>query len=198
MFAIEDLTFNCIFIRANQLLKDIAKTVGHKLPEDLKASMKRTEDALEELWDPDTGQYYSRNFVTHELIKEPSIATLMPLYSGVITHERAKKLVKLIENKHIFGPTYPIPSVPVNSPWFYHRNYWQGATWVNMNWLIIDGLARLDFNNYAEALKEATIELVTKSGIYEYYSPIDGSPAGSDKFSWTAALTIDLIENSKV
>jgi len=118
----------------------------------------------------------------------------MPLYSGAISKERAKVLVKSLENKHLYGPTYPVPTVPINSPWFYDRNYWQGATWVNMNWLLIDGLERSGFKNHSEALTEATIELVDKSGMHEYFSPINGSPAGTDNFSWTAALIIDLIE----
>jgi hypothetical protein len=196
MFAIEDLTFNCILVRANQHLKEIAKTLRFKLSDDLLESMKKTEDALEELWDPITNQYYSRNFVTHELLKEPSIAGLMPIYAGTISKERAKKIVKSLENKHLYGPTYPIPTVPLNSPWFYERNYWQGATWVNTNWLMIDGLRRGGFNNYANALKEATIELVSRSDMHEYFSPINGEPAGTDYFSWTAALFLDLVENS--
>jgi hypothetical protein len=192
LFAIEDLMYNCIFIRANHLLRQIAKNVQYKLPEPLLASMRRTEIALEELWDPNTNQYYSRDFITHELLKEPSIASLMPLYTGIIDEDRAKKLVKLLESKHLYGPTYPVPSVPVNSEWFYEKGYWQGATWVNTNWLLIDGLSRMGFQNHAEALKEATIELVSKSDMHEYFSPINGEPAGSGKFSWTAALFIDL------
>jgi hypothetical protein len=197
MFAIEDLTYNCILIRANQHLKDIAKSLRYKLPDDLILSMSKTEAALEELWDPITNQYYSRNFFTHELLKEPSIAALMPLYAGTINKSRAKTLVKSLENKHLFGPTYPVPSVPLNSAWFYDKCYWQGPTWINTNWLIIDGLFRLGFSTHAEALREATIELVSKSNMSEYFSPITGEPAGVDNLSWTAALTIDLIYRDK-
>ncbi len=192
LFSIEDLTFNCIFIRANKHLQDIAAFLQEELPEGLEARMKKTEVALEELWDPYTGQFYSRDFVTHKLIKELSIGTLMPLYAGTITPERAKQLVRLLENQHVFGANFPIPSVPLNSPWFDPDGYWQGPTWINTNWLIIDGLKRMGFDDHAEALKEATLDLVRTNGFYEYFTPNSGEPAGAANFSWTAALTIDL------
>ncbi len=193
MFVVEDLTFNCIFIRANQHLVSIAALIKEELPELLLTKMKKTEAALEQLWDPYSGQYYSRNFITHKLIKEPSIATLMPLYAGTISPDRARLLAKQLENTKLFGPAYPVPSVPINSEWFKEHGYWQGPTWVNTNWLIIDGLKRMQYNDHAAALRESTVEMVAAGGFYEYFSPLDGSPAGAANFSWTAALTLDLI-----
>ncbi len=194
LFAIEDLSFNCIFIRANSQLKEIAQTIGQKIPAELAQQMKKTEDALDSLWDPYTGQYYSRNFVTHRPLKEPSIATLMPLYAGSISHDRAKQLVKLLENQHMFGSTFPVPSVPISSSWFKPTGYWQGPTWVNTNWLIIDGLNRYGFKDHAEALKESTLDMVRTAGFNEYFNPLTGEPAGAQNFSWTAALVVDLLK----
>jgi hypothetical protein len=194
LFAIEDVNFNSIFIRANQHLVEIAKTIRKDLPEELVARMKNTEEAFEQLWDPYSSQYYSREFITHRLIKIPSIGALMPLYSGGISEERAKQLVRLLEDEHQFGTPYPIPSTPVNSEWFHQLAYWQGPTWVNTNWMIIDGLKRYGFDDHAAALTESTLELVERAGCYEYFSPIDGHPAGTPNFSWTAALTIDLLK----
>ncbi len=196
LFSIEDLTFNCILIRANQHLVEIAKFIKEDLPPELTESMTKSEKALEQLWDPYSSQYYSRNFVTHNLLKEPSIATLLPLYAGTISKDRAKKLVKMLENRHVFGAHYPVPSVPLNSPVFKPSNYWQGPSWVNTNWLIIDGLQRNGFPDHAAALKESTLDMVRSAGFYEYFSPLDGTPAGAANFSWTAALTIDLLKSS--
>ena len=196
LFAIEDITFNCILIRANRHLKDIAKTIKKELPAGLRESMKKAEAALEQLWDPYAGQYFSREFVNHRLLKTPTIGTLLPLYSGAIDEKRAKKLVKMLEDEKLFCATYPVPSVPVNSPWFNPVGYWQGPTWVNTNWLIIDGLKRYGFDDHAAALTESTLEMINKSGCYEYFNPLDGSPAGAADFSWTAALAIDLLRQS--
>jgi glycogen debranching enzyme len=119
----------------------------------------------------------------------------LPLYAGSVTKERAQELVKLIENEHIFGTPYPLPSVPPNSSFFDRQRYWQGPSWVNMNWFIIDGLKRYGFKDHAAALKESTIEMVEKSGMYEYFDPYNAAPLGAPNFSWTAALIIDLVNS---
>lgn len=195
LFAIEDVIFNSIFIRANKHLRTIARDLQEELPAKLTTNMRRTERALEELWDPFAGQYYSRDFVTHNLIKVPSLGTLLPLYSGAISKENAAHLVKLIENSHMFGTAFPIPSVPVDTAQFHRKLYWQGPAWVNMNWLIIDGLERYGYKDHAAALRDSTLEMVGNSGFHEYFDPIDGSPAGGADFSWTAALIIDLLKH---
>lgn len=195
LFAIEDLSFNSIFIRANTHLRDIAKALREELPEDLEERMKLTEKTFEQLWDPYSGQYYSRDFITHRLLKIPTVASLLPLYAGNISEERAKQLVKLLENEHAFGSAFPVPSVSTSSSWFHPKLYWQGPAWVNMNWLIIDGLRRYGFDDHAAALRETTIEMVTKSGCYEYFDPLTGEAAGAANFSWTAALALDLLKN---
>jgi hypothetical protein len=191
LFAIQDLAFNSIFIRANDQLMAIAKTLRMDLPDTLLEKVKLTKKSFEDLWDPYTESYYSRDFVTHKLIKEPSVASLLPLYAGCISPEKAALLVKSIENEHIFGPAHPIPSVPLNSPWFKQECYWQGPTWFNTNWLIIDGLKRYGYHDHAEALIESSLELVKDGHFYEYYDPINGKPLGSPNFSWTAAVALD-------
>jgi glycogen debranching enzyme len=188
------LPFNCILIRANEHLQTIAKTIGRELPPALLNNMELAKKALEQLWDEPTGQYYSRSFVSHKLIEEPTIATLLPLYAGSINKERAKQLVALLKNRKAFGTRWPVPSVPLNSPDFNPIRYWQGPTWVNTNWLIIDGLERYGFNKEAADLREHTLELVAKSGISEYFNPKTSQPAGAQNFSWTAALVVDLLK----
>lgn len=194
LFSIEDLTFNCILIRANTHLQKIALSIREEVPPGLLKRMKSAEDALEQLWDPYDGQYFSRDFVTHRLLTEPSIATFMPLYAGSITKERAAQIVKLLESERLFGTAFPVPSTPVNSAWFNPVCYWQGPTWVNMNWLIIDGLKRYGYHQHAEALREATLEMVANAGWREYFNPLTGEGLGAKDFSWTAALAIDLLK----
>lgn len=197
LFAIEDLAFNSILIRANHHLRHIAKTIGEELPEDLVDNMRKTEKALEQLWDAYSGQYYCRNFATHKLIKVPTIATLLPLYSGSISKERAEQLISLMKTSKQFNPKFPIPTVPTSSEFFDEYRYWQGPTWININWLIIDGLRQYGEDELADKIAAKSLELVEKHGCYEYFSPLSGEPAGIGNFSWTAALTIDLLENQK-
>lgn len=195
MLTIEDLTFNCILVRANQHLRQIARTIGRELPDDLDTAFRRADQALETLWDTHTKQYYSRNYSTQQLITLPTIAALMPLYSGAISKDRAKQLVNLYNSDH-YKAKYPVPTVPVDSEWFHAHRYWSGPTWLNTNWLLIDGLSRYGYHKEAQALTQRSISLVANHGFAEYFSPKDGSAAGTDNFSWTAALIIDLLSRT--
>lgn len=191
--AIESLTTNCILAEANTALAMLANEINETLPQNLQQAAKRTLDGIKDLWDEQDGQYYSRNYLTGELIKAPSINTFFPLITGVATAEQAERLVKLLADKKQYWPSYPVPTVSISCPGFDEKRYWQGPTWVNTNWLIIQGLRRYGYNKLAEQLKTKTLALVSKSGFNEYFSPLDGAPYGIDNFSWTAALTIDLL-----
>jgi glycogen debranching enzyme len=182
-------------LQANLKLKEIAKTAGQELPGSLIDGMERTQKAFEQLWDESASMYFSRSFVSHKLIEEPTVASLLPLYSGVISKNRAHQVVAALKDKSSFATSWPVPSVPKNSSFFDQYKYWQGPAWVNTNWLVIEGLLQYGFVAEANALRERTLQLVQKSGFYEYFDPLKGFPAGAQNFSWTAALTIDLLKS---
>ncbi|MDQ3123869.1 MAG: glycoside hydrolase [bacterium] len=194
-FCTQDITFNSIMVRNNSQLQKIARTLRRKLPDDLHAKMIASESALEKLYDEQSGQYYSRDFITHKLIFEPTIGTFMPLYAGTITKARAGELVNLLKDHRSYWLQNPVPSVPLDSKFFDADRYWQGPAWINTNWLIIDGLKRYGFIEEAKDLTAKTLEMVTNAGPYEYFNSITGQGLGAAEFSWTAALTIDLINN---
>ena len=194
MLTIEDLTFNCILIRGNQHLRAIARNIGQDIPDELDKRMRQTEQSLESLWDAESKQYYSRNYDSQQLIRLPTIATLLPLYAGSVSKERAAQLVNLLKTSH-FQTKYPVPTVPTNSEWFHPLMYWQGPTWLNTNWLLADGLEQYGYKEEAAELRKKSVKMVEKSGFYEYFSPLDATPAGTDNFSWTAALIVDFLAN---
>ena len=196
-FAIQDVTFNSIFVRANDHLVAIAELLNRDIPEELMENIQKSRLALEQLWDSYSEQYYSKNFATSKLIRVPSIGTLMPLYAGSIPKERAEKLVAMLHKENMFDSAFPVASVPIGAKEFSELRYWQGPTWINANWLIADGLSRYGFNKEAKHIRDSSIELVRQSGCYEYFSAIDGTAAGAEDFSWTAALIIDFCANRK-
>jgi hypothetical protein len=188
---IEDVTFNSIFIRANEHLCSIAELLDRPLPDELDEAMTRSRQTFEQLWDSYSSQYYSRNYKTKKLLRTPSLGTLMPLYAGCISKERAEKLVAMLHRKDFFEAEFPVPSVPLGSPKFEPLRYWQGPTWINTNWLINDGLQRYGYKAEAKHIREQSLKLVADHGFYEYFSPLNGDPAGAKDFSWTAALALD-------
>ena len=193
--AVQDLVFNCVLIRSNTCLAEIAKTAGVTLPDGLVKNMERSELALEKLWDEATGQYYCRSFSRGKLIRESSIAALLPLYTGVVSRERAQQLVEMMKKRSLFKVNWPLPSVPTSSIYFNPAKYWQGPTWVNTNWFVIRGLERSGFKEEADTLRQKTLEMVAKGGCREYFNPLTSEGLGAENFSWTAALAIDLTKN---
>jgi hypothetical protein len=63
-----------------------------------------------------------------------------------------------------------------------------------MNWFIMEGLRRYGYEDLAEAIRADTLRLIEESGFREYYDPRDGSGCGSTDFSWSAALTLELLK----
>ncbi len=194
-FIIEDVFYNAILIRANTLVGEIADEIGERIPSATLSYMNKASHAINDLWDDHDHTFYSRMFITRQPIKVASIESLMPLYSGVISKEKADLLVAQLKDPNRFATNYPVPSVPRNSPYFNHRRYWQGPTWLNTNWLIADGLERYGYLSEAHQIRQTSLDLVRKSGFSEYFSPLDGFAAGIAPFSWTAALTIDLLRH---
>jgi hypothetical protein len=195
VFLIEDVSFNAIFVRNNTILREIAATARIRLPAELITNMQLTEQSLNLLWEEKYGMYFSRDFGSHDLLQEPTVAGLLPLYAGTISQEQAKRLVQVLTNHHAFALKFPVPSVPRTSRSFNANRYWQGPVWINMNWMLIDGLERYGYNIEADNLRQKTIAMVEEVGVWEYYNPLTGEGLGSPAFSWTAALTLDLLKN---
>jgi glycogen debranching enzyme len=76
---------------------------------------------------------------------------------------------------------------------------WRGPTWINVNYLFIDGLMRAGYEDTARELRDRTLDLISlNDDIYEYYHPETGepSPAAAPLFGWSAAIFIDLAIHS--
>jgi glycogen debranching enzyme len=91
-----------------------------------------------------------------------------------------------------YWPSFPVPSVPLDATQFEEAGYWKGPTWVNTNWIIVEGLRAHGELELAELLRQRTLALVDAAGCFEYFSPLTGVGHGAADFSWTAALTLDL------
>jgi hypothetical protein len=187
---IEDVGFNAMFAAANRAL--VALT--DMLDPELVGTFDRHREAIEDLWHEPTQQYCSRDAVTGEPRTEPTVAGFLPLWGGTA---RAGQLVERLRSR-AYWPAHPVPSVPVDAPDFFESRYWKGPTWVNMNWAIVEGLARCDELGLSDDLRRHTLDLVDRFGFFEYFSPLTGDGHGAENFSWTAALTIDLATSARV
>ncbi|WP_045876033.1 trehalase family glycosidase [Pseudofrankia sp. DC12] len=188
---VQDVAFNAILVRADDHLVEIAAEAGVTLSKRLTRQMRRCREAMERLWSSST--YYSCDFRTGELLRHETVGGFLPLYAGVVPEERVDALVKAMTSPR-YWPRYGVASVPADDPVFEPRCYWQGPVWININWLLADGLERYGRHDAARELRANVLNLIVNSGeMFEYYSPLDGSGAGSNSFSWTAALLLDLL-----
>jgi glycogen debranching enzyme len=194
---IEDCAFNAMLAAANRSLLAIADEVGTTLPDTLRVAMARHRNALEDLWDDESGQYCSRYSISKAPLRAATVATFLPLWAGTASTERAARLTKALHDPDAYGVAFPVPSVPVGAPEFQPTRYWKGPTWVNMNWAIVQGLDCYGEANLADDLCRRTLDLVDRSGCREYFSPLTGEGHGADEFSWTAALTIALLARER-
>lgn len=198
---VEDVLFNAILCVAEGDLARLAEEVDAP-SEDRDRFHKRAHktayaiDAL--LWSDEHKLYFSRDRRTGKLLEQVTIASLMPLYRHDVESERAHALLAACKDPVRFWPVdgFALPTTALNSKWFNAENYWLGPVWVNTNWLLIQGLERSEIGRDVGArLRNDTIGLVKKSGYREYFNPFTGQGYGTDSFSWSAALAIDLIED---
>jgi len=59
---------------------------------------------------------------------------------------------------------------------------------------VTDGLRRYGYQAQADAISRDSLRLIRETGFWEYFNAANGSGCGSPEFSWSAALTIELLE----
>ena len=190
---IQDVAVNSILIRANAVLQLIAAETRTHVPEELQSAMDSASLALMSLWDPESCLFFLRDPRADELLRSPTIACLMPLYTDVLPKPVFAALSAHLRPGAMFDARFPIPSVPLGASDFSDTNYWSGPVWVNMNWNLIDGLERAGACDMAETLVHRTLDMISIGGFREYFSPTTARGLGMPNFSWTAALLLDLV-----
>jgi putative isomerase len=145
------------------------------------------------MWDEQAGLFWaSRNGVR---VQTRTPFNLYPLITGRMPAEIASRLVAHLTDETQFWPRYPIPSVALNDPKYDPNQMWRGPTWVNINYLFIEGLQKAGYPAIAQELRRRTLELISgQKDIFEYYHPQTGqNPSKAAAiFGWTSAVFIDL------
>ena len=151
---------------------------------------------VERLYDPRTGMFHALDLLTGERSPARCIAGLLPLILPDLPHEVAAALVAQACSDR-FGlaerMALPPPSYDRTAPDFDSLRYWRGPVWINVNWLLWQGLVRHGYDALAAALRHSMLEVVARHGCAEYFDPVAGTGIGSPEFSWTAALALDLL-----
>ncbi|WP_308122110.1 hypothetical protein [Streptomyces sp. TRM70350] len=126
------------------------------------------------------------------LIPERSVSGLVPLLLPTLPRDIAAALVRTLDGPH-FGARL-VPSYDLLGEAFDPHRYWRGPAWFNTGWLVERGLRVHGACERADALRDAMIDTADASGFAEYVDPHTGEACGATGFSWTAALTLDLLQ----
>lgn len=199
IFAYGDVGFTSILARAEL---DLVELWGH-LGETGAAGRMRERSltaALGDAWDPATRRFLDQDLRTGKPVTGSAecLSGLLPLYAGGSDPDQTAEIVNALWDPGQFGPSEDSPwgatSVAKTSPLFEPARYWRGPVWANMNWFLVRGLQTEGLHEEAARLCNHTLDLVARNGMFEYYHPRTGQGMGSRDFSWTAALTLDLLE----
>ncbi|WP_113719023.1 amylo-alpha-1,6-glucosidase [Arthrobacter dokdonensis] len=155
------------------------------------------EDTAERLlgkrYDVDLGQFVALTPAGTRKTITPF--ALMPLLTGRLTGPVLESLREALSAPDSLGAAHPLPTVALGAPEFNADRMWRGPVWLNVNWLVIQGLLRSGLDSEAADLAERTVSMVRESGgIHEYWNPLTGARAAgaTTGFGWSAALFLDL------
>lgn len=201
-FLVQDVLLNSILCRSNEALLEIAEILGEDSGEirEWEAQTRRALDA--KLWDDETGLYTSFDLRAGRSLPAGSVSGFIPLFAGVPDAARARRVVERLDSPGFAGrsgETYRVPSYDLEAMDFDSAKYWRGPVWLNMDWMIYRGLRRYGFDEAAAKVRSDMVELVSRHGFHEYFGPFrrpergSSGGLGSPGFSWTAALSIDLL-----
>jgi hypothetical protein len=195
-FLVECPSFNAIRGVAEAALVDIAKAVGADPQPHRQRAADITAALVDRLFTVDSGMFHAMDVHTGQLSPARYIGGLVPLMLADLPESHAGAVVASASSPS-FGlrqdMALPLPSYDRTAPDFDPLRYWRGPIWINMNWLVWQGLRQHCRAALADVLRNRLLDLVDRSGCFEYFDPRTGTGIGSATFSWTAALTLDLL-----
>ena len=200
-FLIQDPLFNAILIWSNECLIKIGSLLEEDIQPILKWNERSIQGMITKLWNDKRGFYDAWDLASNERIEVQSNSGLIPLIGGIPTKEKAEKMVANLQSPMFNGTiektTYLCPTYNLEADNIHYEKYWRGPIWINMNWLLYQGLKRYDFDELAAQIKRDSLHLLEQYGFYEYFDPrknIKDAAYGTNQFSWSAALCIDWLK----
>ncbi|MEV4220879.1 amylo-alpha-1,6-glucosidase [Nonomuraea sp. ATR24] len=193
-FAIEDPMFNGIWLASCHAMTELARVAGADPAPHAERADRIRHALLDRLWD---GCFYARDLRADRLIRVCTVGAFGPLLDPGLPGEQLRACVEILESARFMGATgYPVPSCEIRAAQFDRTRYWRGPSWVNTNWLLRHAAGVHALDALGRQLTNGTLRLVRQAGFRECFDPFDGSGRGCRDFSWSAALTLDLLADA--
>jgi len=199
LFCVEPPLFNAIYLWSELALAEIAKLVGAEEGPHVAAAARIRDGIVGRLWDPEHRRFLAFNARTQRRLRRASIDSAMPLLDPELPEPMVTAIVGELRSPHFDPPAgithFLIPSYDLRGRGFDRRRYWRGPVWINTDWLVWRGLRQHGEAELASEVEDSMVGLVQRSAFREYYDPFGAQGYGSDDFSWTAALLLDVLAN---
>ena len=169
-----------------------------------------------ELWDP-SRQFYVDRYPSGRLSRVEAASGFLPLLLDDCPPAHVAALANALQDPSRFGTPMPVASVSRSHPSF-SCDMWRGPVWINLNYLIVEGLRTHGRHELGRAIAERTVATVQRiyeaeGVVFEFYDALDRrSPAACDRkgtrsgdylsrpygdsirdYHWSAALTACLL-----
>lgn len=200
-FLVQDPLFNAVLIKSNTALIELYEIIGDS--EDKINTLKQWQSKAlsrfdEKLYNEKLGGYVHYDLRQDKQIEFLTSSSFAPFFANIPSQERAEQMLQTLLKNFGSDTRYLCASFDPNSERFNPKKYWRGPIWVNLNWLLCRGLEAYGFTEVATRVKHDTIALIERYGYYEYFDSRKDNEGekgyGGKNFSWSAALTIDLIK----
>ncbi|MET0937592.1 MAG: trehalase family glycosidase, partial [Gaiellaceae bacterium] len=148
------------------------------------------------LWSEEDALYVDYDLGAERHVGARTAAGLSPLHAGIPTAERARQMVGTLAASRVEvngGESWAVTSLSPDDPGFLPARYWRGPIWPILNWALQRGLDRYGYGTLAAQVRGALIDLASREGFWEHYSPLTGKGQGGESFAWTAGLVLDVL-----
>jgi glycogen debranching enzyme len=209
---VEALDLTVMVVQEMRALSEMAAELGLK---DESAAWAKRSDELkhlveETMWDEATGFYYNVDRDTNAFVtaggldlRRQEIIGFLPLWAGVASRERASNLVSKLTDPKKFWRRFGVPTLAADDPGFEPQIrgccQWNGAVWLEWNYLVFSGLRRYGYEDVARELGErmvgaAATQLSRNHRFWESYSPDEVKLASPQSYIWDSILARVLID----
>ena len=194
-FRVRDVLFNSLLVAADRDLAWIAEQLGA----DGSVARERADAVAFEidrvLWSEELGMHVSYDMVVERQIPQPIAGGFVALLARPSSN-LVPQILDVLEREFLVRAGTSglvLPTVSVSDPAFDPGRYWRGPAWIQITWLVAAGLDAVGSDVLAERLRDGIVSLISDAGFWEYFDPVTGEGHGSDRFSWTAALSLDIV-----